>query len=82
MQVGLMVERLKCYEAILREKGVDPNQLGSNPEAEPHHMNSGSGVSGDDVQLPTPESTSSVTQTTVFRPQLVHAQRGTKLVDK
>lgn len=54
-----MYERLKRYETLLQEKGIDLN-----------------GVAGAST------STDPESQTTVFKPKLLHGQAGTKLVDK
>ena len=77
----MVYERLKRYEALLREKGVDPYQVTSPPEADSHPQNVHSETSEAVWQLPTP-STVSEPRATVFKPELVLGQRGTKLVDK
>lgn len=76
MRDKLIDERLKFYERLLREKGVDLNQLNGTPEAgraENHDTGSHS-VSENVWQLPT--------QSTIFKAQLRYAQGGTELVDK
>ena len=75
-------ERLKRYEALLQEKGIDPNQLTGNSEAVHDRQISRSEVTETVWQMPTPASTASGPQATIFKPQLVYGQKGTKLVDK
>lgn len=71
-----MDERLKLYESLLREKGVDLNQLNSTPEA-------GSVEIHDKSTSSVPENAwKSPTQSTIFKAQLRYAQGGTELVDK
>jgi hypothetical protein len=67
-------ERLKRYEALLKEKGINPDQVTSSSEAEHHRKNSRSEA---------PETVWRLTsEATVFKPQLRHGQSGTELVDK
>jgi hypothetical protein len=70
----LVEERLKRYEALLQEKGIDPNEVASTSEAEHHSKSSCSEVPETAWRLPP--------QATIFKPQLRHGQRGTELVDK
>lgn len=67
-------ERLQRYEALLQEKGIDPDQVTSTPEAEHHLKSSRSEVLEAVWKLPA--------QATIFKPQLRHGQRGTEVVDK
>jgi hypothetical protein len=69
-------ERLKCYEALLREKGIDPNQVtgASEPEHRPKITESRS--EGPEAQWILP------LQSTIFKPRLLQGQEGTELVDK
>ena len=78
----LVDERLKRYEALLQEKGIDLNQVTSTSEAEHHRENSSSGAPETVWQLPKAASNASGPQTTIFEPQLLHGQTGTKFVDK
>lgn len=73
MKDELVDERLKRYEALLREKGIDPNQLTCTSEVEHHRRVHQSVV---------PETVIKVQQqSTVFKPQLLHGQRGPELVN-
>ncbi|KAL9066410.1 MAG: hypothetical protein Q9157_007144 [Trypethelium eluteriae] len=76
----LVDEQLKRYEALLREKGIDPNQVKGTSEPKLYPKSS-SKVPETVWQLPTPVSTVSGPQTTIFKPQVLHGQGGTKLVD-
>ena len=82
MRDDLVDERLKRYEALLEEKGIDPNQVTGTPEPEHHRKSGRSEVSETVWPLPPPASTISGPQATIFQPRLLHGQRGTKLVDK
>lgn len=70
----LVDERLKRYEAILQEKGIDPNQVTGTLEVVHHRTSSRSEAPETAWTLPP--------QATIFKPQLLHGQRGTELVDK
>jgi hypothetical protein len=71
----LVDERLKRYEALLREKGIDANEVPGISGAE----NRGMSTNG----CPDPLNTVwKQPQATVFKPQLLVGQKGTELVDK
>lgn len=74
-------ERLKRYEVLLQEKGIDPNQSTDNSQAQSRLESSRSRVPQYVWQLPT-TSTDSTPQETVFEPFLLQGERGAKLVDK
>lgn len=67
-------ERLKRYEALLREKCIDPNEVPGISEAENRGMTA-NGCS--DPLKPVWKQP----QATVFKPQLLVGQNGTELVD-
>ena len=69
-------ERLERYEALLREKGIDPNQVtgGSETEHQPKIIESRS--EGPEAHWILP------LQSTIFKPRLLQGQEGTELVDK
>ena len=77
-----MQERLKRYEALLQEKGIDPNQVTGTSKAEHRRKSNRTEVLETVWDLRIPASTVSEPQATIFKPQLLHGQRGTKLVDK
>jgi hypothetical protein len=71
-------ERLKRYEALLREKGIDPNQAPKTLEAgRNHHPEAPEQV----AQLSTTFNPKGP-QKTVFTPVLLKGEKGTQLVDK
>jgi hypothetical protein len=75
----LVNERLRRYEALLREKGIDPNQVPGPSLVEQPRDNSQFGISG-----PLFQQVVSVSRplSAIFKPQLVQGQKGTSLVDK
>ena len=76
----LLDERLKRYEVLLQEKGIDRNQSIDASQVQ-HSKSSRSGVPQHIWRLPT-ASTDPEPQETLFKPLLLHGQRGTKFVDK
>ena len=75
-------ERLKRYEALLEANGIDPNQAPDSSEVK-HLEKSNCAKAPETIwQLPTPTPTVSGPQSTIFKPQLLQGQKGTKLVDK
>ncbi|KAL3417242.1 hypothetical protein PVAG01_11242 [Phlyctema vagabunda] len=67
-------ERLKRYEALLRDNGIDPSPVVDPSEPESRHQIS---------SIEMPETTWTLPpQATIFKPQLVQGQRGIELVDK
>lgn len=71
----LVAEQLKRYELLLRENDIDPDQA-------PGTQTSSLATDEALCKLPTPASTVSEPQATLFTPQLIQGPRGTKLVDK
>lgn len=75
---GLMDERLRLYEAVLREQGIDPEQITGTLRIE---------VRPQSIPLESPENARqspadtdvSEVQSTVFTPQLIHGQGGREL---
>lgn len=73
-----MDERLKRYEALLREKGIDPDQV----------IDPKQGASTSDFERTRNPSEDSdrawqlPIQSTVFKPQLLQGQGNTEFVDK
>lgn len=72
----LVDERLKRYEALLREKGIDLNEVPGFSDAE---NRGGMSTNGSPDPLKTVWKQP---QATVFKPQLLLGQNGTGLVDK
>ena len=75
-------ERLKHFETLLKEKGIDPQQSVGPSDEDYSRESKRSEVPVTVWQLPTPVSAVSGPQTTIFKPRLIHGQRGTELVDK
>ncbi|QDS70146.1 hypothetical protein FKW77_005822 [Venturia effusa] len=76
----LIDERIRLYEAALREKGVDPGQITRTSKAQEHPQN----VHLESLQIAgglPPVTDDSGHQLTVFTPQLIHGQGGPKFVD-
>ena len=81
MKDELLNERLKRYEALLQENGINLNQATVNAEAESHRKSGHSEVPETVWQLPT-ASTVSELHSATFKPKLLRRPTGTKLVDK
>ncbi|KAI4183953.1 MAG: hypothetical protein L6R41_005064 [Letrouitia leprolyta] len=77
----LMEERLKNYEALLREKGIDLDHVDDRSVNERQSESGRSNPSGTVWQMPTPPSTVSGPQGTLFKPMILQGPEGTKLVD-
>jgi hypothetical protein len=78
VQANIVDEKLKRYEALLREKGIDPNQVPSTSEA---GRNRQPEVREQPAQLSATLNPKEP-QKTVFMPVLLQGQKGTQLVDK
>ncbi|PQE23155.1 fungal specific transcription factor domain protein [Rutstroemia sp. NJR-2017a BVV2] len=74
---NIVDERLKRYEALLREKGIDPNQVPNTSEA---GRNRQPEVREQAAQLSATLNPKEP-QKTVFTPVLLQGQKGTQLVD-
>ena len=79
---------MRC-EAFLREKGVDPTQVtnapvAATPTAERQSERGLPEPSETVWHLPTPAPAAGVSgpQSTIFKPRILHKQKGTELVDK
>lgn len=69
-----VVERLKHYEALLREKGIDPHQGTATLNPISNGTSTCPEVFEGNWKLGP--------QAAVFKPRLVHGQKGTELIDK
>ena len=76
-------DRLKRYEALLTEAGIDLERTSENHPAKQHHTpgSVGGGVAGTLTQLPTPASTTSEDRS-LTKTQIVHGEGRQKFVDK
>lgn len=81
---NVLNDRLKRYEALLQEQGVDPNGLPDISEPEQGHKLSHTGdvVAENSLQLPTPASTIFEPDRSITKTQLLHGQGRVKFVDK
>lgn len=80
----LVAERLKRLEALLEERGIEPNEPSIVADAEVNDDHPTESIDTMEAvwQMPTPGSTISGPQTTIFKPRLIHNERGTTYVDK
>ena len=80
----ILNDRLKRYEALLREQGIDPNELPdiSEPERRPKPNHSEVAVPENGLQPPTPASITSEPELSITKTQLLHGQGRSKFVDK
>jgi hypothetical protein len=77
---ALVDERLKHYETLLQENGIDPHQVDSIPAIKaPQPVNH---QREPDSLWPAPNISVSEYRATYFKPQLLQGQSGAKLVDK
>lgn len=74
---ALIEERLRLYETVLRERGIDPEQVAGIPKADIRPQNSPS-ESSQNARESTVDIEISESQSTVFTPKLI---QGTKFVD-
>lgn len=73
-------ERLKHYETLLQENGIDPGQADVTPATKPSQPVNYLREPG--TLWPVSGVSAAEYWTTKFKPQLLQGQRGTKLVDK
>ena len=79
----ILTDRLKHYEGLLREQGIDPSKLPGTPDSEPHRRSSHPAAAvPKDVQFQTPSSIESEPNQYVNKTQVVHGQGRTQFVDK
>ena len=80
----VLTDRLKRYEALLQEQGIDPARLPDTLESEQRRTSSHSTLGRPDsaVQLPTPASVNSEPERSINKTQLLHVQGQSKFVDK
>jgi hypothetical protein len=79
----ILVDRLRYYEALLQEQGVDPTRLQDTPDFEPRHRSSHTmAVVPEEIQVQTPSSIDSEPTQSINKTQVVHGQGRFKLVNK
>jgi hypothetical protein len=81
----LLLERLRHYEHLLQERGINPDQINHFEQAQHVEQGPTPATSEQNIgpaQSPTPASASSETRETVFKPEVIQGRSGTRLVDK
>ena len=82
---GTLKAKVKRYEALLQDLGVNPNEMPKTPEAEQRHTQVSdpkATTTKDASQLPTPASTASELEQAITTSQLLHGQGKSKFLDK
>ncbi|KAF2866196.1 hypothetical protein BDV95DRAFT_585093 [Massariosphaeria phaeospora] len=80
--VQVLADRLRHYETLLQERGVDPSKLINTLSPEPR-SGSGPAVAVDSIslQLPTPPSSETRSNPTPYQAQLDHGQEHFKFIE-
>lgn len=79
----ILADRLKLYEALLQEQGIDPSKLPATPNPEPSRRSSHTvAVLPQESQLQTPTSVDSEPSQCIDKAQVVHGQGRPKFVEK
>lgn len=79
----ILADRLKLYEELLQERGIDPSKLPATPNSEPPRTSSHSvAVLPQESQLQTPSSVDSEPNQCIDKAQVVHGQGRPKFVEK
>ena len=84
-QDGNLKDRLKRYEALFQNLGVDPNGVGTSSQAEQRRrtiIGSEIDMMEGEVPLPTPASTATEPERSITTSQVLHGQGRSKVVDK
>lgn len=81
----ILLRRIKLYELVLEEKGVDPTLLAESPVVrtplqKEDHVSTTS--MSEAPQLPTPDSTVFSPEGAISKPRLLHGQGRYKFLDK
>ena len=83
VQDQILTDRLKRYEALLQEQGIDPSTLPDTPSSEPRRRSSHTVAAvPEESQLPTPCSIESEPSQYIAKAQVVHGQGCCKFVEK
>ena len=79
----VLTDRLRHYEALLQEQGIDPSKLPDTPDSEPRSRSSYTvAMVPKEFQLQTPSSTESEPSQFIHKAQVVQGQGRSKFVDK
>ncbi len=79
----ILTDRLKLYEALLQEQGIDPSKLPDTPNSEPRRRSTQTvAVVPEESQLQTPSSIESEPSQCIDKARVVHGQGHSKFVEK
>ena len=79
----ILIDRLRIYETLLQEQGIDPSKLPVTPDSEPRRGSSHTAaVVPNESQLQTPSSIESEPSRDINKTQVVHGQGRSQFVDK
>lgn len=80
----ILIERVKLYESLLQEKGIDPKVLTESSKASGSYGRNDTGglVVKDASQLRTPDSISFEPEGAASKPQLLYEKGRSKFLDK
>ena len=79
----ILEDRLKLYEALLQERGIDPSKLPATPKPEPPRRSSHTvAVLPQEPRLQTPSSVEAEPSPCFDKAQVVHGQGRPKFVEK
>ena len=79
----ILTNRLKQYEILLQEQGIDPNKLPETPNSEPPSTsNHATAAAPKELQVQTPSSIESEYSRSINKSQVIHGQGRSKFLDK
>ena len=83
VKTQILTDRLRHYEALFQEQGIDPSKLPHTPDSEPRRrMSHTVTVISNECHLQTPSSTESEPSQCINKTQVLHGQGRFKFVDK
>lgn len=81
-RVEQLTDRLRQYEALLQEKGIEPAKLNEAQETLPQRRTSQAGGASEEIQLQTPSSIDSEMSNRLNKTHVVHGQHCSKYFEK
>lgn len=79
----VLTDRLRYYETLLQEQGIDPNELPNDPKPETHHDSShGAATVPQEPNMLTPSSVESEPIQSINKTQVLQGQGRSKFIDK
>ena len=79
----ILTDRLRYYETLLQEQGIDPSKLPDTPGSDPRHNSSQTmAVVPKEFHLQTPSSNESEATGSVSKTQVIHGEGRSMFVDK